>query len=767
MSKSLVVVESPAKAKTIKKILGRDYIVESSVGHIRDLPTKELGVDIENAFTPKYVLIRGKGKVVKSLQSEAGKVDNIYLAADPDREGEAICWHLAEELKKTKKPIYRITYNEITKSAILNAIEKPGEIDMSLVDAQQARRILDRLVGYQISPILWRSVKPGLSAGRVQSVAVRLICEREAEIEAFKPKEYWTLTATLTPVDVEHLFTAKLHKIGSRKGEINNYGFQIDETRAKELAADAKTKNYVVEKVEKRERKQRPVPPFITSTLQQEASRKLRFAAKKTMFIAQALYEGLEIANEGSVGLITYMRTDSTRVAQEAVQAARNHIKTTYGEDYLPTRAVTYRSKKGAQDAHEAIRPTVPLRSPAELKSYLSSEQYRLYDLIWKRFIASQMQPAVLDATTIDIKAETYLFRSTGSVIKFDGFRRIYTEGKDDTPANESETDEENTNLPAIKEGDTLNLRKLEPKQHFTQPPPRYNEATLVKMLEAKEIGRPSTYASILSTIQDRGYVTRERRRLLPTDVGRLVNHLLIHGFPNIVDVEFTAKMEEQLDTIAEGKVNWTQTLGSFYPPFQTALKEAPDKMYEARKSMEEESEENCEKCGGNMIVKWGRYGRFLGCANYPECKNIKRLSTADEPPAAEPEPTDTACDKCGEPMVIRTSRAGGKFLSCSGYPKCKNAKPIPIGIDCPESDCDGYLGERRSRRGKVFYGCSNYPKCEFSTWDKPLPEPCPECNAPFLVEKTKKARGSETVDTIISCASPKCKYTKQSDSAS
>lgn len=758
MPKSLVVVESPAKARTIKKILGRDYIVESSVGHIRDLPTKELGVDIENAFTPKYVLIRGKGKVVKSLQSEARKVDNIYLAADPDREGEAICWHLAEELKKIKKPIYRITYNEITKSAILNAIENPGEIDMSLVDAQQARRVLDRLVGYQISPILWRSVKPGLSAGRVQSVAVRLICEREAEIEAFKPKEYWTLTATLTPDDVEHLFPAKLHKMGGKKGEINNYGFRIDETRAKELAADAKTKSYVVERVEKRERKQRPVAPFITSTLQQEASRKLRFAAKKTMFIAQKLYEGLEIGKEGSVGLITYMRTDSTRVAQEAVQAVRGFIEGTYGKEYLPAQAVTYRSKKGAQDAHEAIRPTVPLRTPAELKSYLNDEQYRLYDLIWKRFIASQMNPAILDATTIDIQAENYLFRATGSVIKFNGFRRIYMEGKDDLAADGNEASEENINLPTLKVGDTLDLRKLEPKQHFTQPPPRYNEATLVKMLEAKEIGRPSTYASTLSTIQDRGYVTKERRQLVPTDVGKLVNALLIEGFKNIVDVKFTAEMEEQFDTIAEGKVKWTETLGTFYPPFQTALKEAPDKMYEARKSMEETSEEKCDKCGENMIIKWGRYGRFLGCANYPECKNIKSLST-DDTPASEPEPTDAVCDKCGEPMVIKTSRAGAKFLSCSGYPKCKNAKPIPIGIDCPESNCDGYLGERRSRRGKVFYGCSNYPKCEFSTWDKPIPEPCPECQAPFLVEKTKKVKGSETGITSITCLS--CEYTK------
>ena len=760
MPKSLVVVESPAKAKTIKKILGKDYIVESSVGHIRDLPKNGLGVDIENAFTPQYVLIHGKGKVVKSLQTEARKVDNIYLAADPDREGEAICWHLAEELKKAKKPIYRITYNEVTKSAILDAIKKPGEINGDLVDAQQARRVLDRLVGYLISPILWRSVKPRLSAGRVQSVAVRLICEREAEIEAFKPEEYWTLTATLTPLDIEHPFLAKLHKIGSKKGEINNYGFRIDAARAKELAADAKTHDYIVEKVQKRELKQKPVAPFITSTLQQEASRKLRFTAKKTMLVAQQLYEGLEIGKEGSVGLITYMRTDSTRIAQEALQAVRDYIKTTYGDKYLPSRAVNYPGKKGAQDAHEAIRPTVPLRLPAELKPYLDSDQYCLYELIWMRFIASQMNPAILDSTTIDVKAGTYLFRATGSVIKFDGFRRIYMEGEDDTAVDGNDSSEEDISLPVLKEGDKLDLRKLEPKQHFTQPPPRYNEATLVKTLEAREIGRPSTYASILSTIQ-REYVNKERGRLLPTDVGRLVNHLLIHGFPNIVDVEFTAKMEEQLDTIAGGKVKWAQTLEQFYPPFEIALKEAPDKMYEARKAMEEESDEKCEKCGGNMIVKWGRYGRFLGCANYPECKNIKPLNT-DDTPVPEPEPTDTACDKCGEPMVIKVSRAGSKFLSCSTYPKCKNAKPIPMGIDCPEPNCDGYLGERRSRRGKVFYGCSNYPKCEFSTWDKPVPEPCPECNAPFLVEKTKKAKDGETTTASLSCHKSDCDYIKE-----
>ena len=764
MPKSLVVVESPAKAKTIKKILGRDYLVESSVGHIRDLPKKELGVDIENAFTPKYVLIRGKGKVIKALTESAKKVDTIYLAADPDREGEAICWHLAEELKKAKKPIYRIVYNEVTKGAILEAIQRPGQINMALVDAQQARRVLDRLVGYQISPILWRSVKPGLSAGRVQSVAVRLICTREAEIEAFKPQEYWTLTATLSPTagpSSRSRFLAKLHRIGKEKGKINNYGFLIDEARAKELAADAETQTYIVEKVVKKERKQRPVPPFITSSLQQEASRKLRFTAKRTMRIAQQLYEGVELGSEGSVGLITYMRTDSTRLAQDALTSARQFIKTTYGAEYLPARAVQYRSKKGAQDAHEAVRPSVPLRTPAEVKPYLSDEQYRLYELIWKRFIACQMKPAVLDATTIDIKAGQYLFRATGSVIKFKGFRTIYMEGQDDVPTDSDSNSEEDTTLPAVKEGERLALHKLEPKQHFTQPPPRYNEATLVKALEAKEIGRPSTYATILSTIQDRGYAEKDRGRLLPTDIGRLVNQLLIHGFPNIVDVEFTAKMEEQLDTVADGKVEWVRTLSEFYPPFQTALKEAPDKMYEARKAMETESEETCEKCGGKMIVKWGRYGRFLGCANYPECQNIKRLN-GDDIVSAEPEPTDRQCEKCGEPMVIKMSRAGAKFLSCSGYPKCKNAKPLPMGIDCPEKDCDGYLGERRTRRGKIFYGCSNYPKCEFSTWDKPVPKPCPDCGAPFLLEKTRKVRGSQEETTHIACNSKACGYTNQ-----
>lgn len=756
MPKSLVVVESPAKAKTIEKILGDEFIVDSSIGHIRDLPKKELGVDVENNFTPKYVLIHGKGKVVKAIQEKAQKVDCIYLAADPDREGEAICWHLANELQKTKKPIYRIIYNEVTQSAILDAIQNPGTIDQALVDAQQARRVLDRLVGYKISPILWQSVKPGLSAGRVQSVAVRLICEREAEIEAFKSEEYWSLTATLTPLPNEHLFPAKLHKIGTKKGQINNYGFTIDEKRAKELAKDAKEKTFIVENVQKRERKQRPVPPFITSTLQQEAARKLRFTAKRTMMVAQKLYEGLEIGKEGLVGLITYMRTDSIRVAQDALTDVRKYINTTYGKEYLPGRAVNYRGRSNAQDAHEAIRPTLPLRTPESLKPYLTSEQLKLYELIWKRFIASQMNPAILDATTIDIKAGQYIFRATGSVIKFDGFRRIYMEGKDDVNKDEENNNDENTTLPEVKEGETLDLRKLDPKQHFTQPPPRYNEATLVKALEAKEIGRPSTYASILSTIQDRGYVTKEQRRLLPTDVGKLVNTLLIQGFPDIVDVEFTKEMEQKLDTIAEGKALWNDALGEFYPPFQEALKEAPDRMYEARKALETESDVECEKCSGKMIIKWGRYGRFLGCANYPECQNIKALN-GDDTAADEPEETDTLCEKCGESMVIKTSRAGARFLACSGYPKCKNAKPVPMGVDCPETDCEGYLGERRSKRGKVFYGCSNYPKCGFASWDKPIAESCPQCDATFIVEKVQK-----TGETVQTCASKTCDYTKE-----
>ncbi len=753
MPKSLVVVESPAKAKTINKFLGQNYIVRSSVGHIRDLPEKKLAVDVQNGFTPEYITIRGKAKIIKEIQAEAKKTEAIYLAADPDREGEAICWHIAETLKNVKKPIYRVTYNEITASAILAAMENPGQIDQHLVDSQQARRVLDRLVGYQISPILWRNVKPGLSAGRVQSVAVRLICEREAEIEAFIPQEYWTITANLIGKNPQP-FDAKLLQIGPEKGSISTYGFPIDEARAEAIVEDAKTKPFIVKDIKRQERKRRPVPPFITSTLQQEAARKLRFTAKRTMSVAQKLYEGLNLGATGAVGLITYMRTDSTRIADEALREARGYIKKNYGTDYLPKSAVRYKSKGGAQDAHEAIRPTSVERTPQSLKPYLSPEQHRLYDLIWKRFVASQMNPAILDVTTIDISAEQYLFRATGSILKFDGFMRLYLEGSDDSNTESNRNDETDVILPVLEIGERLDLRKLTHKQHYTQPPPRYTEATLVKALEEKGIGRPSTYAAIISTIQGREYVVKEKGRFQPTDIGKLVNQLLIKGFPEILDTQFTAKMEDQLDEIAEGKSDWVGVLSAFYEPFAHALEAAPDIMYEARKEMEEESDEVCEKCNGKMIIKWGRYGRFLGCSNYPECSNIKRLTEEDAPPPEE-EPTDETCDKCGSPMVIKTSRAGGKFLACTGYPKCKNAKPINIGVDCPEAGCGGYIGERRSKRG-IFYGCSNYPKCKFIASDKPVNRECPECQAPFLVEKTTK-----TKERYLTCNDKACDHTE------
>ena len=755
MSKSLVVVESPAKAKTINKLLGQDYIVRSSVGHIRDLPAKKLGVDVENGFAPEYITIRGKGEVIKKIKAEAKKTDAIYLAADPDREGEAICWHIAETLKTAKKPIYRVTYNEVTEGAIRAAMENPGEIDQHLVDSQQARRVLDRLVGYQISPILWRNVKPGLSAGRVQSVAVRLVCEREAEIEAFVPQEYWTITANLAGKNPPP-FNAKLLQIGSEKGTISTYGFPIDEARAAAIAEEAKTKPFFVRDIKKRERKRRPVPSFITSTLQQEAARKLRFTAKRTMAVAQQLYEGLNVGTEGAVGLITYMRTDSTRVADEALEEARGYIKKAYGVEYLPKNDVRYRSKGGAQDAHEAIRPTSVERTPQSVKPYLSPEQHRLYDLIWKRFVASQMNPAILDVTTIDISAEEYLFRATGSILKFDGFMRLYLEGRDNSNTESNRDDETDAILPVLEIGERLDLRKLTPKQHYTQPPPRYTEATLVKALEEKGIGRPSTYAAIISTIQDREYVLKEDRSFQATDVGKLVNQLLIKGFPEILDTQFTAKLEDQLDEIAEGKSDWVGVLSAFYEPFNHALEAAPAVMNEARKDMEEESDEVCDKCNSKMVIKWGRYGRFLGCSNFPECRNIKRVGEDDAPAASEEEPTDETCDKCGSPMVIKTSRAGGKFLACTGYPKCRNAKPINIGVDCPETGCDGYIGERRSKRGKVFYGCSNYPKCNFVSWDRPVNKECPECQAPFLVEKTAK-----TKQPNLACNDKACGHTE------
>ena len=789
MPKSLIVVESPTKVKTIGKFLSRDFTVRASMGHVRDLPPKQLAVDIENGFAPGYVIIKGKQKVVKQIKDAAQKVDHVLIATDPDREGEAIGWHLAHELKRTKKPINRITFNEITKSAVQNAVKHPGKINQDLVDAQQARRILDRLVGYQISPILGRTVKWGLSAGRVQSVAVRLICEREAEIEAFVSEEYWSITAKLKGENTNP-FEAKLFRINEKKAKVEN------EEQAKTIVKEAGAEKYIVEKIDRKERKRRPVPPFITSKLQQEAARKLRFTAKKTMAVAQQLYEGMEIGSEGMVGLITYMRTDSTRVAKEAMDSVREFIGDKYGSDYLPGRPTYYKSKKGAQDAHEAIRPTSVMRTPASIRKFLSKEQYALYGLIWRRFVASQMKPAIFDVTTVDINAGRHTFRTTGSIIKFKGFISIYLEGKDD-----SQEEDKEFILPELVVGQLLQLLGLTPDQHFTQPPPRYSEATLVKILEEKGIGRPSTYASIISTIQNRDYVRKEQRRFVPTETGKLVNILLVKSFPDILDVEFTAKMEAELDDIEDGKKKWVEVLKQFYEPFSQSLKKAPDTIRAAKKDMEEATDEVCEKCGSPMIIKVGRYGKFLACTGYPECKNTREINqegeASEEPDStdevcekcgslmvvkvgrygrflacssypeckntkqlgrdksAPDEPTDEVCEKCGSPVVIKTGRYG-RFLACSKYPECKTARPLPSGVDCPRPDCDGYIGEKRSRRGKAFYGCSKYPDCDFVLWNKPVPKKCPECGAPFLVEKTSKAKGDH-----LACANKECGFTE------
>jgi DNA topoisomerase-1 len=787
MPRSLVVVESPTKVRTISKFLGRDFTVRASMGHVRDLPEKELSVDIENGFAPKYVTIESRRKVVKQIRDAARQVDSILIATDPDREGEAIGWHLAYELRNTKKPVNRISFNEITENAVRSAIKHPGKIDQHLVDAQQARRILDRLVGYQISPILGRAVKWGLSAGRVQSVAVRLICEREEEIEAFVPEEYWSITAKLKGEKTEP-FEAKLFQIDQKKAKVEN------EEQAKTVVEEAGREKFIVAKIERKERKRSPVPPFTTSNLQQEAARKLRFTAKKTMAVAQKLYEGLEIGDEGMLGLITYMRTDSTRVAKEAIDSVRQLIGEKYGSVYLPGKPVYYRSKKGAQDAHEAIRPTSVERTPESIKQFLKRDQYALYDLIWKRFVASQMKPAIFDVTTVDIKAGKYTFRANGSIIKFRGFMSVYMEGRDDS----SEEDKESI-LPELVEGQILQLLGLTPEQHFTQPPPRYSESTLVKALEEKGIGRPSTYADILSKIQSRDYVVKERGRFMPTEMGTLVNALLVKSFPEVIDVEFTAKMETELDDVEDGKRRWVEVLEEFYGPFSSSLKKAPETIRAVKKDMEEVTDEVCDLCGEKMVIKWGRYGRFLACSGYPECKNTKELNHEEKTPEetteevcekcgspmviktgrygkflacsaypeckntkqigqdkkAPDEPTEEICENCGSPMVIKTGRFG-RFLACSKYPECKTARPLSIGVDCPKPDCDGYIAEKRSKRGRVFYGCSNYPKCRFVLWNKPVPRKCPECGAPFLVEKTSKTKGE-----YLACISKECGYSQ------
>jgi DNA topoisomerase-1 len=744
--KSLVIVESPAKAKTIGKYLGKDYTVKASVGHIMDLPKSKLGVDIEKDFTPTYIQIKGKAKVVNELKSAAKKADRVLIATDPDREGEAIAAHVAEVVSAGVEPdaIFRVLFNEITKKAILQAIDKPGKVDTNKVDAQQARRVLDRLVGYQISPILWKKVRRGLSAGRVQSVAVRLICEREDEIRAFKPEEFWSLTALLEG-KVPPRFEAKLLKKDEEKLRIKNN----DEVQG--ILAALQGAAYTVSRVERKERRRYPVPPFTTSKLQQEAGRKLGFTSKRTMGIAQGLYEGVDIGKEGTVGLITYMRTDSTRVSRESQDEARELIAAKYGKDFLPDTPPVYKSAKSAQEAHEAIRPTSALREPDAIRQYLEPDQYKLYRLIWNRFVASQMNPAVIDQTSVDISAKGYTFRATGSVVKFPGFMAVYMEEKAEDAA-PSDDDNDEAVLPPLTEGETLSLVKLDPKQHFTQPPPRFSEALLVKTLEEKGIGRPSTYAAIISTIQDRDYVEKVENKFRPTELGELVNKLLIQHFANVLDVQFTARMEEDLDKIEEGGMKWTNAVREFYDPFAKDLEAAKAEMKDF-KAEQTPTDINCEKCGKPMVIKWGRNGQFLACSGYPDCKNTKPFIRTESGAieAAPEETTDELCPKCGSGMVVKRGRFG-KFLACSRYPECNHTQGMSTGVLCPEDG--GKIVERRSRFGKVFYSCANYPNCKFAVWYKPVPRPCPQCGAPFLTEKYSKKTGP-----YIACYKKECGY--------
>ncbi|HWZ31896.1 MAG TPA: type I DNA topoisomerase [Bryobacteraceae bacterium] len=804
MAKNLVIVESLTKAKTIGKYLGKQYLVKASIGHVKDLPKKNLSVDVDNDFKPVYEVIEGKKKLIAELKAAAKVADAVYLAADPDREGEAICYHLQEELgdhtptgKKGAKnggpKIYRVMFNEITKNAIQKAFEKPGSVNLHLVDAQQARRILDRLVGYKISPLLWDKVRRGLSAGRVQTVALRLIVEREREIKAFQAREYWTIDVGLA-AKKPPVFSAHLAKKNDENIEIPN------EPTAKAILDTLADAAYVVKSVTNREKRRNPAAPFITATLQQEGVRKLRFSVKRSMMLAQKLYEGVELSqDEGPVGLITYMRTDSTRVSSDALDEVRVMITERYGADYKPATPNVYKSKKDAQDAHEAIRPTSVLRTPESVAPFLPEDELKLYRLIWMRFVASQMAPAVFDQTTIDVDAKgkdgaTYLFRATGSVEKFDGFLKVYVEGKDQK---DEEDDEDKRKLPAVVAGETLKFRSIEPEQHFTEPPPRFTEATLVKELEADGVGRPSTYASILSTIQEREYVRREGGKFFPTELGMVVADLLLESFNDLFDVTYTARMEAELDAIEEGKIDWRMAMGEFYERFQKDLDHAALHMTDIKR-MEVPTDQICEKCGKPMVIKWGRHGKFIACTGYPECTNTRELPPEDG--VATEQDETTYCDNCGRPMVLKKGRFGqflacsgypdckttkqlgaaqkpqdvpldekcpncgsnmvrkygryGEFVACSNYPTCKFVKQKTIGVKCPNCS-EGEVVERRSKRGKTFYGCNRYPDCDFVAWGKPLPEKCPECGGAYLIEKFLKS------GPVAQCPNNECKFKK------
>ncbi len=754
MKKGLLIVESPAKTRTLKRYLGKDFDVRASVGHIKDLPRRHLGVDIEHDFAPEYEVIRGKGKIIKELKSAASKVQDIYLATDPDREGEAIAWHIAGELqgngrgKGKDRHFYRVLFNELTEKAIKEAIKAPGTLDKNRFESQQARRILDRLVGYEISPLLWDKVKRGLSAGRVQSVAVRIICDREREIQAFEPEEYWTVTAKLEGPEPPP-FEARVVGAGGKKISIP------DGQTAGDIVKGLESQEFVVKKVETKARKKNPPPPFITSTLQQDAARKLRFQAKKTMMIAQKLYEGVGIGAEGPVGLITYMRTDSTRISSEAAKEARGFIRKEFGPDYVPKSIPRYKKGKMAQDAHEAIRPTSVARTPKAMSPYLDKDALALYGLIWRRFVASQMSPAIMDQTRVDIEAGTYALRANGTVLRFKGYLAVYSEVTDDAGKDVSLVEKEKDALPRLASGQRLDLLKLLPKQHFTQPPPRYTEASLIKTLEEKGIGRPSTYATILSTIRNKDYVRMEQRRFIPTELGLLVTDLLVTHFPEILDTSFTADMEKKLDEVEEGSVLWTEVLRRFYDAFRRALDKAKKEMRSVKQAGIA-TQIVCDKCGAPMVIKYGRTGEFLSCSAYPKCKNIKDF-VRDEKGNIRIEEKKVQemgkCDRCGRPMVVKRGRYG-KFLACSGYPECRNTKPLSTGVKCPVDNCGGELVEKRSRSGKTFYSCSRYPECKYATWDEPVAETCPRCGFKILVIKNDKKDGK-----VLKCPQKGCGY--------
>ena len=729
---ALVIVESPAKAKTIGKYLGRGYKVRATIGHVRDLPEKKMGIDVDNGFEPEYVTIPGKEKTLAELKSAAKESSQIFLATDPDREGEAIAWHVASQItRKGGAPVRRVLFHEITRDAVRAAIDNAGHINERLVEAQLARRMLDRLVGYKASPMLWKTVKKGASAGRVQTVALRLIVEREREIRAFKPVEYWTIAALLEKDRQE--FTAKLHHVDGKKPEISNAA------EAQRILDDVGgLKTFPVTEVKRRERRKNPYAPFTTSTLQQEAAKRLGFGSKRTMRLAQDLYEGIEIGAEGAVGLITYMRTDSSRVAESAATAARDYLRTLFGEEFLARGGPQLYGdgkSKNAQDAHEAVRPTDPTRRPDAIKRYLKDDQFKLYELVWKRFMASQMAPAVFDTTTVNFDLGKYIFRATGSVMKFAGYQALYQEARE---AGDGKALEDEQALPAMSEGEKIPVKRIEPTQHFTEPPPRFSEASLVKELERLGIGRPSTYASIISTLADRRYVLLEQRRFFPTDLGEQVERVMVKSLPDVFNVQFTSNMESDLDKVEDGSVDWREMLGAFYGPFADQVKHADvEGLIAAAHDLSVFEGQKCPDCGGKLVPRGGFFGPFMACENHPKtCKFTRPLRGEKKVARA----TDEICHECGAPMVIRTGRSG-EFLGCSKFPKCRGTRSMPTGVKCPK--CGGDVAVRRSKkRGKAFYGCATYPACDFVVWDKPVAETCPECGFVGAEAKSSKARG-------------------------